>query len=75
MSKHVLGLRKYIHDQTGNPRTGYVLRGPEGTRIKSINRSRPDPSGLGGSGVHGAPGAPWPEVGGARREADDRRKR
>jgi hypothetical protein len=39
VSKHVLGLLKYIHDQTGNPRTGYVLRGPKGTRIKSINRS------------------------------------
>ena len=39
VSKHVLGLLKYIHDQTGNPRAGYVLRGPKGTRIKSINRS------------------------------------
>jgi transposase len=35
----VLGLLKYIHEQTGNPRTGYVLRGPKRTRIKSINRS------------------------------------
>ncbi|MBL9100597.1 MAG: hypothetical protein JNL82_06555 [Myxococcales bacterium] len=26
-------------DETGNPRTGYVLRGPKETRIKSINRS------------------------------------
>ncbi|MBL9105655.1 MAG: tyrosine-type recombinase/integrase [Myxococcales bacterium] len=32
-------MSKYVHDQTGNPRTGYVLRGPKGTRIKSINRS------------------------------------
>jgi len=39
VSKHVLGLLKYIHDQTGNPRTGYVLRRRKGTRIKSINRS------------------------------------
>jgi len=39
VSKHVLGLLKYIHEQTGNPRTGYVLRGPRGTRIKSINRT------------------------------------
>ena len=39
VSAHVLGLLKHIHDQTGNPRTGYVLRGPKGTRIKSINRS------------------------------------
>ena len=39
VSKHVLGLLKYIHDQTGNPRTGYVLRGRKGTQIKSINRS------------------------------------
>jgi integrase/transposase len=39
VSKHVLGLLKFIHDQTGNPRTGYVLRGPRGTRIKSINRT------------------------------------
>lgn len=39
VSSHVLGLLKHIHDQTGNPRTGYVLRGPKGTRIKSINRS------------------------------------
>jgi transposase len=39
VSSHVLGLLKHIHDQTGNPRTGYVLRGPKGTRIKSINRT------------------------------------
>ena len=39
VSSHVLGLLKHIHDQTGNPRAGYVLRGPKGTRIKSINRS------------------------------------
>jgi integrase/transposase len=39
ISRHVLGLLKHIHDQTGNPTTGYVLRGPKGTRIKSINRS------------------------------------
>jgi hypothetical protein len=39
VSKHVLNLLKLIHDQTGNPRTGYVLRGPRGTRIKSINRT------------------------------------
>ena len=30
---------KYIHDSTGNPRAGYVLRGPKDTRIKSIIRS------------------------------------
>ena len=39
VSKHVLGLLKYIHDQTGNPRSGYVLCGPKGTRLKSINRT------------------------------------
>jgi len=39
VSAHVLGLLKHIHDQTGNPRSGYVLRGPRGTRLKSINRT------------------------------------
>jgi len=39
VSKHVLGLLKYIHEQSGNPRSGYVLCGPRGTRIKSINRT------------------------------------
>ena len=39
ISAHVLGLLKHIHDQTGNPRSGYVLRGPRGTRLKSINRT------------------------------------
>ena len=39
VSAHVLGLLKHIHDKTGSPCSGYVLRGPKGTRIKSINRS------------------------------------
>ena len=39
VSKHVLGLLKHIHDQTGNPSSGYVLRGPKGTRLRSINRT------------------------------------
>ena len=39
VSVRVLGLLKLIHEQTGNPRSGYVLRGPKGTRLKSINRT------------------------------------
>jgi integrase len=39
ISRRVLELLKHIHDRSGNPRAGYVLRGPRGTRIKSINRS------------------------------------
>jgi transposase len=39
VSAHVLALLKHIHNQTGKPSTGYVLRGPKGTRLKSINRT------------------------------------
>ncbi len=39
VSTRVLALLKHIHDQTGNPRAGYVLRTPKGTRIRSINRT------------------------------------
>ena len=39
VSAHVLALLKHIHEQTGSPRTGYVLRTPNGTRLRSINRT------------------------------------
>jgi integrase len=39
VSAHVLALLKHIHEQTGSPRTGYVLRTPKGTRLRSINRT------------------------------------
>ena len=37
VSARVLGLLKHIHDQTGNPRTGYVLRTAKGTRLTGLN--------------------------------------
>jgi integrase len=39
VSARVLALLKHIHQQTGTPRTGYVLRTPKGTRLRSINRT------------------------------------
>lgn len=37
VSARVLGLLKHIHDQAGNPRTGYVLRTAKGTRLTGLN--------------------------------------
>jgi integrase len=39
VSAHVLALLKVIHEQTGRPTSGYVLRTPKGTRLRSINRT------------------------------------
>ena len=37
VSRRVLALLKHIHDQSGNPRTGYVLRTAKGTRLTGLN--------------------------------------
>ena len=37
VSGHVLALLRHIHDQTGNPRTGYVLRTAKGTRLTGLD--------------------------------------
>lgn len=37
VSARVLGLLRHIHEQTGKPRDGYVLRTYKGTRLRSIN--------------------------------------
>ncbi|MDC0675970.1 tyrosine-type recombinase/integrase [Nannocystis radixulma] len=39
VSGRVLALLKHIHDQTGNPSAGYVLRTSSGKRLRSINRT------------------------------------
>ena len=39
VSAHVINLLRHIHEQTGKPSIGYVLRGPKGTRLRSINRT------------------------------------
>jgi integrase/transposase len=39
VSARVLALLKHIHEQTGNPSTGYVLRTRSGKRLRSINRT------------------------------------
>ncbi|MDC0672233.1 tyrosine-type recombinase/integrase [Nannocystis radixulma] len=39
VSARVLGLLKHIHDQTGNPSSGYVLRTAKGTRLRGVNRT------------------------------------
>ena len=39
VSAHVLALLKHIQQQTGNPRSGYVLRTDKGTRLRTINRT------------------------------------
>lgn len=39
VSARVLGLLRHIHDRTGNPRSGYVLRTARGTRLRGINRT------------------------------------
>ncbi|MDC0719111.1 site-specific integrase [Nannocystis sp. bb15-2] len=39
VSARVLALLKHIHDQAGNPSTGYVLRTPNGKRLRGINRT------------------------------------
>ena len=37
VSARVLALLKHIHEQTGRPTTGYVLRTYKGTRLRSLN--------------------------------------
>ena len=39
VSGRVLALLRHIHEQTGGPREGYVLRTARGTRLRSINRT------------------------------------
>jgi integrase len=39
VSREVLGLLREIHDATGNPRSGLVLRGRNGTKVSAINRT------------------------------------
>ena len=39
VSAHVLALLKHIQQQTGDPRSGYVLRTHKGTRLRTINRT------------------------------------
>jgi integrase/transposase len=39
VSARVLALLKHIHDQSGNPREGYVLRSAKGNRLRGLNRT------------------------------------
>jgi transposase len=39
VSGRVLALLKHIHEQTGKPTTGYVLRTYKGTRLRSLNNT------------------------------------
>jgi integrase/transposase len=39
VSEHVLTLLRHIHEKSGKPSSGYVLRGLKGTRLRGINRT------------------------------------
>lgn len=39
VSARVLALLRHIHEQTGAPRSGFVLRSERGTRLRGINRT------------------------------------